>query len=71
MASIVERTNALNADVIVLLAWDPVAPDAADALRRVADVHVGQLIDALIDLNQDFAVRRRLARVFAVCVSQR
>jgi len=58
-------------DVIVLLAWDPVAPDAADALRRVADVRVGQLIDALIDVNQDFAVRRRLARVFAVCESQR
>ena len=29
------------------------------------------LIDALIDPNQDFAVRRRLARVFSVCVSQR
>lgn len=58
-------------DLIPLLAWDPVANDAADALRRVAEEHVGQLIDALIDPNQDFAVRRRLARVFAVCVSQR
>lgn len=58
-------------DIIPLLAWDPVAADAADALRRVAEEHIGQLVDALIDPNQEFAVRRRLARVFAVCVSQR
>jgi len=32
---------------------------------------VGALVDALIDPNQDFAVRRRLVRVFSVCVSQR
>jgi AAA family ATP:ADP antiporter len=58
-------------DVVALLAWDAVAKEAADALRRVAEERVGQLVDALIDPNQDFAVRRRLARVFAVCVSQR
>jgi hypothetical protein len=29
------------------------------------------LTDALLDPNQPFAVRRRLARVFSVCVSQR
>src|SRR5262249_53115101 len=57
--------------VIPLLAWDPVAADAADALRRVAEERIGQLIDALIDPNQDFAIRRRLARVFSTCVSQR
>jgi hypothetical protein len=57
--------------VIPLLAWDPVAADAADALRRVAEERVGELVDALIDPNQDFAVRRRLARVFSTCVSQR
>ncbi len=57
--------------VIPLLAWDPVAADAVFALRKVAEERVGQLIDALIDPNQDFAVRRRLARVFSVCVSQR
>lgn len=57
--------------VIPLLAWDPVADEAAKALQRVAEERVGQLIDALIDPNQDFAVRRRLARVFSVCVSQR
>jgi AAA family ATP:ADP antiporter len=57
--------------VIQLLAWNPVADDAVFALRKVAEEHVGALVDALLDPNQDFAVRRRLARVFAVCVSQR
>jgi hypothetical protein len=37
----------------------------------VAEEHVGELIDALLDPNQPFAVRRRLARVFSVCASQR
>src|SRR5207244_9341015 len=41
------------------------------ALRTVAEEHVGQLVDALLDPNQDFAIRRRLARAFSVCVSQR
>ena len=41
------------------------------ALRKVAEERVGELIDALVDPNQPFAVRRRLARVFSVCVSQR
>ncbi|HEY5619624.1 MAG TPA: hypothetical protein VIK60_16915 [Vicinamibacterales bacterium] len=57
--------------VVPLLAWDPVADEAVQALRRVAEEHVGELTDALIDPNQPFAVRRRLARVFSVCVSQR
>jgi len=66
-----ELTPALVPHAIPLLAWDPVAADAVFALRKVAEEHVGQLVDALIDPNQDFAVRRRLARVFSVCVSQR
>ena len=57
--------------VIPLLAWHPVASTAVFALRKVAEERVGLLIDALIDPNQDFTVRRRLARVFSVCVSQR
>ena len=61
----------LVAHVIPLLAWDPVADEAVNALRRVAEERVGELIDALVDPNQPFAVRRRLARVFSVCVSQR
>jgi hypothetical protein len=54
-----------------LLAWDPVAEDAIFALKKVAEEHIGLLTDSLIDPNQDFAVRRRLAQVFSVCVSQR
>ena len=64
-------TPALVPHAIQLLAWDPVAPDALFALRKVAAARVGELIDALIDPNQDFAVRRRLARVLSVCDSQR
>jgi len=57
--------------VIPLLAWDPVAEDAVRALRKVAEERIGELVDALLDPNQPFASRRRLARVFSVCVSQR
>ena len=57
--------------VIPLLAWDPVAEEAVRALRKVSEERVGELIDALVDPNQPFAVRRRLARVFSTCVSQR
>jgi hypothetical protein len=57
--------------VIPLLAWDAVAEESVRALRRVAEERVGALTDALLDPNQPFAVRRRLARVFSICVSQR
>lgn len=57
--------------VIPLLAWDSVAEEAVLALRKVAEERVGQLVDALVDPNQSFAVRRRLARVFSACASQR
>src|SRR5262245_9442770 len=75
IAAILRREDglepALVSDVIQLLAWDPVATDAVFALRKVAEERVGQLVDALIDPSQEFAVRRRLARVCSVCVSQR
>ncbi|NOT25358.1 MAG: hypothetical protein HOP16_04575 [Acidobacteria bacterium] len=64
-------SGALVPHVIPLLAWDPVAEDAVLALRKVAEARVGQLVDALVDSNQSFAVRRRLARVFSACTSQR
>jgi hypothetical protein len=64
-------TPALVPHAIQLLAWDPVAPDAVFALRKVAAARVGELIDSLIDPEEEFAVRRRLARVFSVCTSQR
>jgi hypothetical protein len=62
---------ALVAHAIPLLARDPVADHALFALRKIVEEHVGELVDALLDPNQDFAVRRRLARVFSVCVSRR
>jgi hypothetical protein len=75
MITVLRRDECLTAGlvphVIPLLAWGPVASDAVFALRKVAEERVGELTDALIDPNQDFAVRRRLARVFSVCVSQR
>jgi hypothetical protein len=64
-------TPGLVPHAITLLAWDQVADHALFALRKVAEEHIGQLVDALLDPNQDFAIRRRLARVFSVCVSQR
>jgi hypothetical protein len=57
--------------VIPLLAQDDMSHDCMRALRAVAEERVGELIDALTDPNQPFVVRRRLARVFSVCVSQR
>jgi hypothetical protein len=57
--------------IIPLLAWDPVADDAVRALRRVAEERVGELVDALVNPNQDFAVRRRLPRILSACDSQR
>ena len=57
--------------VIPLLASPSLADYALFALRKVAEERVGQLTDALLDPNQDDAVRRRLARVFSVAVSQR
>lgn len=56
---------------IKLLQWDAVADDAVRALRGVAELRIGELVDALTDPGQPFAVRRRLAKVFSVCSSQR
>jgi hypothetical protein len=61
----------LVAHVIPLLAVDALADYALFALRKVAEERVGQLTDALLDRNQALPVRRRLARVFSVGVSQR
>jgi ATP:ADP antiporter, AAA family len=75
VVEVLSREDGLTAGLvphaITLLAWDQVADHALFALRKVAEERIGQLVDALLDPNQDFAVRRRLARVFSVCVSQR
>jgi AAA family ATP:ADP antiporter len=57
--------------LIPLLAWDAVAQETMTALRTVAEERIGELTDALLDAHQPFVIRRRLARVFSVCVSQR
>ncbi len=57
--------------VIPLLAVDPLADYALFALRKVSEEHVGALADVLLDPGQDYALRRRLPRVFSVGVSQR
>ena len=57
--------------VIVLLAWDEMVLDAVAALRTMAPQITGQLVDALLDQEQPFAVRRRLPRVLSAGSSQR
>jgi ATP:ADP antiporter, AAA family len=64
-------THELMPHVIPLLAWDLVATDAIRALQKVAPKHAGALADVLLDPYEDFAVRRRIPRVMAVCSSQR
>jgi AAA family ATP:ADP antiporter len=66
-----ELTSPLILHVIPLMAWDLVAADAIRALQKVAPKHVGALSDALLDPYEDFAVRRRVPRVMAVCGTQR
>jgi ATP:ADP antiporter, AAA family len=57
--------------VITLLAWDALADDAVNALQGIAPSITGQLVDALLDPAQEFAIRRRLPRVLSVCDSKR
>jgi hypothetical protein len=73
--SVLSRSEGLDGSlvphVIPLLASPSLADYALFALRKVVEERVGQLTDALLDPNQDEAVRRRLPRVFSVAVSQR
>jgi AAA family ATP:ADP antiporter len=54
-----------------LLARDDVSEDAVTVLRKSAMETVGQLTDALLNPDADFAVRRRIPRVLAYCPSAR
>jgi hypothetical protein len=56
---------------ITLLAWDPVADEVVVALKKVAEEHVGQFVDALG--RSEPAVRRAPAprSRLCVCVSHR
>lgn len=57
--------------LIQLLAWDEVALEVIRSLRRMGTRITGQLIDALLDPEQDFAIRRRLPRILAANPTQR
>ena len=61
----------LIAPAIRLLARDDVSEDAVKALRTTAASTIGQLTDALINVDEDFAIRRRIPRVLAHCASPR
>jgi ATP:ADP antiporter, AAA family len=61
----------LIAPAIRLLARDDVSEDAVAALRTSAAGAIGQLTDALVNPDEDFAVRRRIPRVLAYCSSPR
>jgi hypothetical protein len=60
----------LVSHAIPLLAG-PLSDYAVFALRKVAEERVGQLTDALLHPAQDYKIRRQLARVLSVGVSQR
>jgi hypothetical protein len=59
------------AQVIELLAWDDLVASARRLLERVAASHTGLLVDALLDPNSDFAVRRRVPRILCTIDSDR
>ena len=59
------------AQVIDLLAWDDLVPSARPVLERVAPLHVGLLVDVLLDPATDFAVRRRIPRILGTLTSPR
>jgi hypothetical protein len=61
----------LAAHAIRLLAWNAVADDAVHALQKIAPSITGLLVDALLDPDQEFAVRRRIPRILAVADSKR
>jgi hypothetical protein len=60
-ASVDDRAHV--AQIIELLAWDDVVAGARQVLERAAPVHLGMMIDALVDPRTDFAIRRRLPRL--------
>jgi hypothetical protein len=46
--------------LIQLLAWDEVTRDAALARGRLAPEHTPALVECLLDLDEEFAIRRRI-----------
>ena len=72
--AVLSREEGLSAGLVshvIPLLSGPLSDYAVFALRKVAEERVGQLTDVLIDPGQDITVRRQLARVLSVGVSQR
>ena len=63
--------QALAPILIDLLARDETMPAAREALERMGSKITGALIDALLDPERDFVIRRRLPRVLAYLPSPR
>jgi hypothetical protein len=61
----------LVAQLIRLTGWDEVSEDAIKFLRQHAGKITGQLVDALIDTSQEFAIRRRVPRILTSAPTQR
>jgi hypothetical protein len=59
------------AQIIQLLAWDEVLPAARTTLEQMAPAHLGMLIDAMLDPESDFTIRRRLPRILGTITSSR
>jgi hypothetical protein len=58
------------AAVVQLLAWDDVVGSARQVLERHAATCTDQLLEALLDPDTDFAIRRRVPRVLRTLSSQ-
>jgi hypothetical protein len=72
--AVLSRDEGLSAALVphaIPLLAGPFSDYALFALRKVAEERIGLLTDALLDVNHDSAIRRQLARVFSICVSQR
>jgi hypothetical protein len=54
-----------------MLAWDEAMPVAREALKRIGGNITGMLVDALLDAERDFVIRRRLPRVLVDLASTR
>jgi AAA family ATP:ADP antiporter len=56
--------------LLSLLAWDEISDRVIHALRKIAPRVTGQLCDALLDPDAEFAVRRRIPRILVICDSR-
>jgi hypothetical protein len=58
-------TTGLVPEVMLLLAWDDVARDAIEVLRRAGPAAIEPLVAGLLDPREEFAVRRRIPLILA------